>query len=1510
MLAVSLAAASAAAPVSAGDNAGSDAITPRGSSQDQTTGPPEVDFSENPGWWIEGICSVGDTLWVAFTAISTLNAYNRSTGERDPGSDVTVGHPPRGVWCDSETMWYTTRRDGGTIFAYDLATGARRQDRELDIRGLSFNSVGSVDSAGEVLTLAGAAGIASDGETMWVASDSRDAGNRLLALDMSTGEPKPESDIALGSFYPRGLYTDGEYLWVASMRSSTVRAYDISTLARAESLDLQATPTGTWGLWSDGEHMWVSDFWDTTVLAYPMPEAYGPRLGTLEVSGADLVHLTAREYRGRVARGTETVTVTAAPAVSTHVVTFGTADADDNADGHQWSLSPGDNTLEVTVSDGAASRTYTVVVTRVEADALSDDATLSALSVDGAAVDGFAADRFSYRLRVGTDVTSVTVAAAATQAAAQVSIAPADADPDVDGHQVSVTHGLNTVAVALAATDGLATATYTLVISRTPPAFAYDEFMDIVGFGHPRTLDMWVGAQTRWVSFSPRGYRAVLAYDASGGPPAGTSPGQRTHGRDITALAEGNDDPQALWSDDEVLSVLDTGTSQVFRYSIDADSAAGFGAHVGTVSLDGTDGSGTGGIGAGDARGLWSDGETMWVASADDARLYAYGTDSGTRIPSMDFDTLGAAGNSAPVDLWSDGAVMWVLDERDRKIYAYNLVSKERLEQFEFEALAPGNHSPSGLWSDGETMWVSDAESTRAYAYAMPAVPTLTPDTPEVPDDSDDLPDETTPVAPSGAFEWMRPLDYFNLGASQRRLEALWSDGVTIWASEPSDDFIDAYDFATGEFLGPQTFVSLHDAGNTWARGIWSDGDVMWIADYEDGKLYAYDLATRFRAAQEDIDTLRAAGNSAPRGIWSDGEVMWVADAEDLKLYAYALNGGARRPELDIDTLAAAGNIQPRDIWSDGETMWVSDSDDAKLYAYALVGGARRPGLDFDTLAAAGNTNPRGIWSNGDVMWVGDPNDQRLYAYAMPVSPAADQVQADTQQEASQEAQQESSQFHQSQQDDPQQSQAQQQSQQGDPQQAQSQASAGADTPPATELPAPPTGLSADASRDVVTLRWDDPGDDSITGYVILRRDKATQSVGTFSVVVVDTGTADTAYVDAYVERRHRYVYRVQAINAAGISERSSWARGFTPLWLFWPDLPAKPRGLAAEASHDQVTLSWDDPGDNSVTGYVILRRDKDVHDQGVFETLTADTGTTDTAYVDATAQPDRRYIYRVKAINTAGHGKTAWTRGWTPAAPPPASPAEDTEPDTDSAADAVDAADVDPPAEDTEPDTDPAADAVDAAEDTPAWSATMTAQWVYWGYGYYSTSAKQAGSLSPASFEVDGTTYTVNMIETRGWMYIGFDRQLPFGFVLELDGEQFASTDASFQSYSYSNLYQWRGTGLDWSDGDTVEVRLLASVDETSAGRATGAPVIRGTAQVGETLTADTSAIADPDGLHNAGFAYQWMSWSREIDGAGGSSLTLTPAERGRAIAVRVTFTDDAGNGESLTSELTAPVS
>ena len=216
------------------------------------------------------------------------------------------------------------------------------------------------------------------------------------------------------------------------------------------------------------------------------------------------------------------------------------------------------------------------------------------------------------------------------------------------------------------------------------------------------------------------------------------------------------------------------------------------------------------------------------------------------------------------------------------------------------------------------------------------------------------------------------------------------------------------------------------------------------------------------------------------------------------------------------------------------------------------------------------------------------------------------------------------------------------------------------------------------------------------------------------------------------------------------------------------------------------------------------------------------------------------------------------------------------------------------------------------AREDVVAWSAIMTVEWVYQGYGYYSTDAKKAGSLSPASFEVDGMTYTVKMVETQGWwMYIGVDRELPFDFVLELDGVRVASSDASFSSYSYGNIYRWEGTGLSLRDEDAVEIRLLRAFEAETAvnSAATGAPVISGTAQVGETLTADTSGIADADGLDNAVFVYQWLADDTEVAGATGSTHTLVEADQGKAVKVRVSFTDGADNEESLTSAATPAV-
>ncbi len=133
----------------------------------------------------------------------------------------------------------------------------------------------------------------------------------------------------------------------------------------------------------------------------------------------------------------------------------------------------------------------------------------------------------------------------------------------------------------------------------------------------------------------------------------------------------------------------------------------------------------------------------------------------------------------------------------------------------------------------------------------------------------------------------------------------------------------------------------------------------------------------------------------------------------------------------------------------------------------------------------------------------------------------------------------------------------------------------------------------------------------------------------------------------------------------------------------------------------------------------------------------------------------------------------------------------------------------------------------------------------------------------------------------------------------LELNGGDIESvnTDAD-ANLSHTGLAHDSGHKVDWEQQE-----------QSQNSPATGAPAITGTARVGETLTADTSGISDSDGITGATFSYQWVAAGADISGATGSTYTLASADQGKAVRVRVSFTDDAGHSETLTSAATAAV-
>ena len=93
----------------------------------------------------------------------------------------------------------------------------------------------------------------------------------------------------------------------------------------------------------------------------------------------------------------------------------------------------------------------------------------------------------------------------------------------------------------------------------------------------------------------------------------------------------------------------------------------------------------------------------------------------------------------------------------------------------------------------------------------------------------------------------------------------------------------------------------------------------------------------------------------------------------------------------------------------------------------------------------------------------------------------------------------------------------------------------------------------------------------------------------------------------------------------------------------------------------------------------------------------------------------------------------------------------------------------------------------------------------------------------------------------------------------------------------------------------------------------ATGSPGITGSVQVGQTLSADTSAIRDTDVIVASTLAYQWIvndgTDDTDIQDETGATYTLGADDEGKTIKVKVSFADEVRYEESLTSAPTATV-
>ena len=189
----------------------------------------------------------------------------------------------------------------------------------------------------------------------------------------------------------------------------------------------------------------------------------------------------------------------------------------------------------------------------------------------------------------------------------------------------------------------------------------------------------------------------------------------------------------------------------------------------------------------------------------------------------------------------------------------------------------------------------------------------------------------------------------------------------------------------------------------------------------------------------------------------------------------------------------------------------------------------------------------------------------------------------------------------------------------------------------AASVPGAPTSLSATASGSTgIDLSWTAPasnGGSVITGYKI---EVSSNGGSSWSVLVADTGNANTTYAHSGLTASTTRHYRVSAINSNGTGSPSNVDDATTT----GTTVPGAPTSLSATASGSStINLSWSAPsstGGSAITGYKI-----EVSSDGgsSWSEMVADTGNANTTYAHTGLAAVATRHYRVSAINANGTG-------------------------------------------------------------------------------------------------------------------------------------------------------------------------------------------------------------------------------------------------------------------------------
>ena len=312
-----------------------------------------------------GQWSDGAALWILENgdgADDAIYAYDLATGERLEDREFELderNRAPRGVWSDRSTVWVS---DSGQnrLFAHDLESGERLPERDIALDGRNR----------------AARGIWSGDETMWVIDGGKDS---IFAYDLATGDLLAEYELASGNGDPHGIWSDRVTVWVSDHGAKRLFGYRLPARPEAPAAEdtepqalervideefkelSKASNNSPRGIWSDGDVMYVADESDTKVYTYNMPDAIDARLASLTLSDVDIGEFSSSqtEYTGTAADGTTATTVQAEAEQRRATVAIEPDDSDEVADGRQAAVGT-EITVTVTSADGSRTKTYRV----------------------------------------------------------------------------------------------------------------------------------------------------------------------------------------------------------------------------------------------------------------------------------------------------------------------------------------------------------------------------------------------------------------------------------------------------------------------------------------------------------------------------------------------------------------------------------------------------------------------------------------------------------------------------------------------------------------------------------------------------------------------------------------------------------------------------------------------------------------------------------------------------------------------------------------------------------------------------------------------------------------------------------------------------------------------------------------------------------------------------------------------------------------------------------------------